>query len=290
MPTDKRKREIRARQASTGESYNAAARALERAAAENVDAPTTRPVALALPYEVRVFTAPTGPGVLMEDSHHTQAWCATPAPAGEIAQALVAWEGPIRRVQVWDHTERMRDPNAAICQVLQVDAEARRPQRPACPPKGSFRYRPAGPGPELAAEPEWLPTAFAPPRYALHAWTPTGRGAGQWHTLAWCENGRMGAASIAAALRVGLEDGPYPWGYLSGPLGEGWPGQPSRERGRACAGLYPDRAPGERHPWCDYTQELDDPYEDGFRAWLTCTLEAGHVDPGSWDYPAGIER
>ncbi|TYB62218.1 hypothetical protein FXF51_26240 [Nonomuraea sp. PA05] len=148
-------------------------------------------------------------------------WCADLDRARELADALVAWDGGLTRAQACNHSDAVGHgwPHEGAWLVYQVDAGADRPPRPRCPDKGPNRYRPVGLGPELAAEPEWQSWLTAPgwlrhpPTYALHVWAPDTAGpGGQWHTVAWCEGGRMGAGHAAAALRVGIEGGPYPQG------------------------------------------------------------------------------
>jgi hypothetical protein len=95
-----------------------------------------------------------------------------------------------------------------------------------------------------------------------------------WQTLAWVL-GKHAADRIAAALGIGAADGPYPWGFVSGPSES-----VVRDGVRLDSGRYPAWGQGELFRCCRYRAELDDDeaYEDGLYGWLSCTLEDGHVE------------
>uniref|UniRef100_UPI003F490D88 hypothetical protein n=1 Tax=Streptosporangium sp. CA-235898 TaxID=3240073 RepID=UPI003F490D88 len=278
-----RKKAVRARQAVTGEAYNAAARALRHdgqaphALAVPQDAPHLEPVSLSLPYQVRKVR----PAYAGEPAAWTAAgWCTSAERAVELADAVVAWHGGPERAHVWDYSSALEAARHGDQRELppvllhQATADADRPAQPDRPAKTPGRYRPEGVGPDLAAEPEWPEHAYGLlwVRYALHVWTPGERGAGSWSTAAWCSD-RYSAQAAAAALGVGHPDGRYPWGVITGPAGD-W----TSPQDRCTVTLLPERAPGEPLMRCLYTGELDDPYEGGLYGWLTCTLERGHVE------------
>ncbi|MGN9843680.1 hypothetical protein ACTMTI_36700 [Nonomuraea sp. H19] len=65
--------------------------------------------------------------------------------------------------------------------------------------------------------------------------------------------GKHAADRIAAALGVGAADGPYPWGFVSGPSES-----IVRDGVRLDSGRYPPRGQGEPFRGCGYNTELDD--------------------------------
>ncbi|MFI6889941.1 hypothetical protein [Streptosporangium canum] len=273
-----RKKDVRARQAATGEAYSAAARALRHdgqtsgTLADFDDRLRLQPLSLSLPYQVRT---------LRQAQWTSAGWCTSAERAVELADAVLAWHGGAERAHVWDYSATLeaarRGDQREVPAVLlhQATAATDRPAQPEPPAKTPGRYRPEGVGPQVATEPAWLEPAdgLLQARYALHTWTAAERGAGSWSTAAWCFD-RYSAQAAAAALGVGHCEGRYPWGAITGPAGD-W-ASPGRDR-RTVA-LLPERAPGEPLMGCLHTGELDDPYEDGVYGWLTCTLERGHVE------------
>ncbi|GHE32392.1 hypothetical protein GCM10017673_39150 [Streptosporangium violaceochromogenes] len=273
-----RREQARALAAAENISYTAALRRLDQSRETAVDDPQ-RPPSAALPYQVRELS----PGYAdVPASWHLAGWCATAERAAELADALVAWQHGPTRAHVWDHSATTGGPSEAGPVLLhQADADPGRPECPT-PVKEPGRYRPPGVGADLAAEPvwlEWTTTMGGLPlaRYAVHTWTPEGRaGAGAWSTAAWCRD-IWGAEAAGAALGVGVADGRYPWGAITGPNEDTWP-ERAGVGDRRTVRLLPARAPGEPLMGCPYTAELDDPYGDGLYGWLTCTLERGHVE------------
>ncbi|MEV7011694.1 hypothetical protein [Streptosporangium sp. NPDC051022] len=273
-----RREQARALAAAEGISHTAALRRLDEERTATVDTPQPQPLSLSLPYQVRKLR----PAYAGQPAAWTSAgWCSSAEHATELADALVAWHGGARHAHVWDYSaalEAARHGEQLEVPVLlhQAAAAGKRPPQPERPVKTLGRYRPEGVGPDLAAEPGWLEQVpgLLWVRYALHVWSPTERGEGEWGTAVWCWD-TYTAQAAADALQVGHPDGRYPWGAITGP-GE-WPSLPETRR---TVTLLPKRALGERLPRCHCTAELDDPYEEGLYAWLTCTLEQGHVERG----------
>lgn len=171
----------------------------------------------------------------------TGGWFATKARAREFADAVVAWAGRTLRAQVWQHAPTLEVvPHIAY----QVDAAHNRPAVPRRPFRAPVENRPADPAEELIAEPEWRPTAENEGRrfnYGLHVWTPRG-----WETFGWFY-GRTETSCAGVALRIGVEGGPYPFGFVSGPHHpRAWAHDWTQE-GRSCADRIPDR--GVNEPW-----------------------------------------
>lgn len=173
----------------------------------------------------------------------TGGWFATEDRAREFADAVVAWAGRTLRAQVWKHGPTLEVmPHIAY----QVDAVHNRPAVPRRPFRASVDNRPADPADELIAEPTWRrPVGRDRVRefkYGLHLWTPTTG----WETFGWFW-GRSEASCAGVALRVGVDGGPYPFGFISGPHHpRAWAHDWTQE-GRSCADRIPDR--GVNEPW-----------------------------------------
>lgn len=201
-----------------------------------------------LPYEVMEFRAGAAtPGAVLGEDYRggpaywgTSGWCANRDAALELADALVDFEGGALRVQVWEHNQTVLNDLPTLR--YQRDAAPDRPRLPRLPWGTQASGRPDAPGPDLTAEPAWNHEVISgqPPNYALHVWN------GQtWRTHSW-HQGRMRANAAADRLRIGVEDGRYTFGYVSGPhFPRAWAHDWTQD-GRSCADLYPETTFSER--------------------------------------------
>lgn len=199
-----------------------------------------------LPFEVRAFQRTGREGEVYGEDYTgspswwaTIGWCAEDSDARELADALISNDSSTTRIQVWEH-----DRHTFSTVRYQRDAEPDRIPLPRRPFGAAVSGRPDAPGPECTTEPAWNAAVAdgARPKYALHVWTGQ-----QWRVISW-HTGRTWAAIAADRLRVGVDGGPYAFGYVCGPhYPRAW-AHDWTQHGRSCSDLVPSAATAE---WLD---------------------------------------